>query len=61
MHTSFGTEDGPFIKTVDAEMGTDDSFGLQPVLMSNDIAPVKVRRLLKRLIQEESENLTRRS
>lgn len=53
MHTAFETEDGPIIEAVHDEMGTDDFFSLQPVLMSNDIAPVKVRRLLKRLIQQE--------
>lgn len=54
MHTAFETEDGPIIEAVHAEMGTDDFFSLNPVLMSNDIAPVKVRRLLKRLIQQET-------
>lgn len=54
MHTAFETEDGPVIEQVQNEMATDDFFSLKPVLMSNDVAPVKVRRLLKRLITEES-------
>lgn len=53
MHTAFETEDGPIIEAVQAEMGTDDFFGLHPVLMSNDLAPVKVRRLLRQMIQQE--------
>ena len=34
-------------------MQTTDFFSLNPVLMSNDIAPVRVRRLLRRLVDEE--------
>ena len=55
MHQAFETEDGPIIEAVQAEMCTDDFFGLNPVLMSNDVAPVKVRRLLRRLILQEGE------
>jgi len=54
MHTAFETEDGPLLEAIHAEMKTTDFFSLNPVLMSNDAAPVKVRRLLKRLIEEES-------
>ncbi|MCI2810655.1 aromatic ring-hydroxylating dioxygenase subunit alpha [Eoetvoesiella caeni] len=54
MHEAFITEDGPIIQAVQDEMGTNDFFGLNPVLMSNDVAPVKVRRLLKKLIDEEA-------
>jgi len=53
MHDAFMTEDGPILDAVHAEMGTDDLFGMNPVLMSNDVAPVKVRRHLKRLIEDE--------
>jgi phenylpropionate dioxygenase-like ring-hydroxylating dioxygenase large terminal subunit len=53
MHEAFVTEDGPIIEETQKEMGTTDFFSLDPVLMSNDIAPVKVRRLLQRLIAEE--------
>ncbi|MGQ0619709.1 MAG: Rieske 2Fe-2S domain-containing protein [Panacagrimonas sp.] len=54
MHTAFETEDGPVIEAVHREMGTDDFFSLNPVLISNDAGPVKVRRLLKRLIAQEA-------
>ena len=54
MHQAFLTEDGPVIEAVHAEMGTADFFSLKPVLMSNDIAPVKVRRLLQKLIADEA-------
>lgn len=32
---------------------TSDFFGLNPILISSDSAPVRVRRLLKRLIDQE--------
>jgi vanillate O-demethylase monooxygenase subunit len=53
MHNAFVTEDGPIIEAVQQEMGTPDFFSLNPVLMSNDVAPVRVRRLLARLIAQE--------
>jgi phenylpropionate dioxygenase-like ring-hydroxylating dioxygenase large terminal subunit len=54
MHAAFELEDGPIITAIHEEMGTSDFFSLAPVLMSNDVAPVKVRRLLKKLIAAES-------
>ena len=53
MHAAFENEDGPIIEAVHHEMGTTDFFGLNPVLMTNDVAPVKVRRRLKQLIQDD--------
>jgi vanillate O-demethylase monooxygenase subunit len=53
MHDAFENEDGPIIKAVQDEMGTADFFSLNPVLMSNDIAAVRMRKLLHRLIQQE--------
>ncbi|WP_255353669.1 hypothetical protein [Methylibium sp. Root1272] len=53
MHAAFENEDGPIIEAVQHEMGTTDFFGLNPVLMTNDVAPVKVRRRLKQLIQDD--------
>lgn len=53
MHAAFMDEDGPILDAVQAEMGDADFFALGPVLMSNDVAPVKVRRHLKRLIDDE--------
>lgn len=55
MHGAFEGEDGPILLQVQEEMGdTSDFFSLNPVLMSNDAAPVKVRRLLQKLIAEET-------
>ncbi len=54
MHNAFVTEDGPIIEAVQKEMNTNDFFSLNPVLMSNDAAPVRVRRLLARLIAQQS-------
>jgi phenylpropionate dioxygenase-like ring-hydroxylating dioxygenase large terminal subunit len=54
MHAAFENEDGPIINAVHEEMGTTDFFSLKPVLMSNDVAPVKVRRLLAKLIADEN-------
>ncbi|WP_370385541.1 hypothetical protein [Novosphingobium sp. EMRT-2] len=54
MHDAFELEDGPLVQAVQREMGDADFFDLNPVLMSNDVAPVKVRRLLKRMIDAES-------
>ncbi len=53
MHAAFETEDGPLIQAVQDEMGTSDFFSLNPVLMSNDIAAVKVRKLLRKMIAAE--------
>lgn len=54
MHGAFVNEDFPIIEAVQAEMGTSDFFGLKPVLMSNDAAPVRVRRMLRDLIGREN-------
>lgn len=53
MHNAFVAEDGPIIEAVQREMNTSDFFSLNPVLISSDAAPVRVRRLLKKLIQLE--------
>jgi len=57
MHGAFMSEDGPILDAVQAEMGGEEFFELGPVLMSNDIAPVKVRRHLAALIEEEQDRL----
>lgn len=61
MHDAFETEDGPIITAVQEEMGEADFFSLDPVLMSNDVAPVKVRRLLRRMITAEIKATTERA
>lgn len=53
LHHTFENEDGAMLEAVQAEMGTTDFFGLNPVLISNDIAPIRVRRFLRRLVDEE--------
>lgn len=55
MHAAFEGEDGPLLQAVQGEMGEADFFSLNPVLMSNDVAPVKVRKLLDRMIRIEHE------
>lgn len=55
MHGAFATEDVPLIEAVHAEMGPDDFFSLDPVLMSNDTAPVRARRILAAHIKREAE------
>lgn len=53
MHRAFEMEDGPIIEAVQREMGHEDFFEMGPMLMSNDLAAVKVRRGLQRLIDAE--------
>jgi len=55
MHEAFVNEDGPVIEAVNQEMGGAEFFALSPVLMSNDTAPVRVRRLLRQLISQQTE------
>lgn len=55
MHDAFVTEDGPVLDAVHKEMGTTDLFSLNPVLLSSDVAPVKVRRRLSQMLHEENE------
>ncbi|TYL46928.1 aromatic ring-hydroxylating dioxygenase subunit alpha [Marinomonas sp. IMCC 4694] len=57
MHEAFVAEDGPVLDAVHKEMGTSDLFSLNPVLLTSDAAPVKVRRLLKEMVKAEQENL----
>lgn len=53
MHNAFVNEDGPIIEAVHREMNTPDFFALDPVLITSDVAPVRVRRLLRKLIEQE--------
>lgn len=53
MHGAFVGEDGPIIEAAQREMNTRDFFALDPVLITSDVAPVRVRRLLARLIEQE--------
>ena len=58
MHEAFDLEDGPILDAVHLQMGTDDFFGLNPVLISSDAGPVRVRRVLKKMIDQEQEGNT---
>jgi len=53
MHNAFVTEDGPIIEAVQREMNSDDFFAFNPVLITSDAAPVRVRRLLAKMIADE--------
>lgn len=55
MHAAFEMEDGPIIAAAQKEMGGDDFFDLKPMLLSNDLAAVKVRRQLQRMIDAETQ------
>lgn len=53
MHGAFLNEDGPILTAVHENMGTTDFFALSPVLISSDLGPVRVRRLLQQMIDAE--------
>lgn len=53
MHDAFENEDGPIMIACQREMGEEDFFAMAPVLMSNDLAAVKMRRNLQKLIDSE--------
>jgi hypothetical protein len=54
MIDTFKAEDEPLIAAVQAEMGGADFWSLKPALLSSDPAPVKARRRLQKLIDEEN-------
>jgi len=54
MHDAFVNEDFPLIEAAARAMETSDFLSLNPVLISSDAAPVKVRRIVKKLIAEEN-------
>lgn len=55
MHAAFENEDGPIIAAAQREMEGEDFFDLKPMLLSNDLAPVKVRRKLQQMIEAEQQ------
>ena len=55
MHDAFENEDGPLIIKTEQEMGGEDFFDLKPMLLSNDLAAVKVRRRLRDMVETEFE------
>lgn len=54
MHSAFEEEDGPLIALVAEEMGGKDFFDLKPMLLSNDLAAVKMRRRLSKMVESEA-------
>ncbi|WP_297368662.1 aromatic ring-hydroxylating dioxygenase subunit alpha [Acidocella sp.] len=54
MHGAFANEDLPLLEAVESEMAGREFFSMSPVLMSNDIAPVKVRRRLREMIDAQA-------
>jgi phenylpropionate dioxygenase-like ring-hydroxylating dioxygenase large terminal subunit len=53
------TEDFPMVQSVQNEMGDEDFWSLRPVLLYHDGGPVKVRRAIDRIINEEEKESTR--
>lgn len=53
MHDAFENEDGPLIAAAEGEMGGEDFFELKPMLLSNDLAAVKVRRRIGENVKRE--------
>jgi phenylpropionate dioxygenase-like ring-hydroxylating dioxygenase large terminal subunit len=54
LRKAFDTQDKPMIEAVQRNMGTTDLESLSPVMLSNDGGPVRARRVLKRLIADET-------
>lgn len=50
---AFTLEDKPMIEAQQAEMGTHDLWALKPVLLSSDAGAIRVRRVLKAMIEAE--------
>lgn len=53
MHGAFENEDGPLITAAELEMAGADFFEMGPMLLSNDLAAVKVRRRLRDMVAKE--------
>lgn len=51
---AFEDEDEPMIRACQEMMGTTDLFSLRPVVLRTDVAAVRARLLLRRLIRDES-------
>lgn len=55
LHQAFDHEDKPMMEAVQERMGKADLFELDPVLLPNDVAAVRMRRRLTSLIAAESD------
>jgi len=58
--TAFRTEDKPMLEKQQATMGTPDLFSLKPALLNIDAGAVRTRRILARMIEQESQVETAR-
>lgn len=54
VNTAFVTEDEPMVMACRANMGTNDLMSLRPVVLQTDVAAIRARRILKRLIEQEA-------
>lgn len=55
MHHAFNNQDKPMLSEQQRAMGTDDLFGLNPVLLPSDAGAVRARRKLEQKIREEQQ------
>jgi len=53
---TFSQEDAPMVERVQELMATDDLFALRPAILETDIAGVQARRILARLVAQQSES-----
>lgn len=53
MHNAFSNEDKPMLSAQQRAMGTDDLFGLKPVLLPSDAGAIRARRKLEQMIRDE--------
>jgi len=52
--TVIQNEDGPMLEAVDEQMHGDDLLSLRPLVLPVDVGAMRVRRIMKRLISEET-------
>lgn len=50
---AFATEDKPMIEAVQRYMGNDEFWSLKPAILSSDVAAVRARRAIEKLVREE--------
>jgi vanillate O-demethylase monooxygenase subunit len=54
LRKAFDTQDKPMIEAVQRNMGTTDLESLQPVMLATDGGPVRARRVLRQLMEQEA-------
>jgi phenylpropionate dioxygenase-like ring-hydroxylating dioxygenase large terminal subunit len=58
---AFLTEDNPMIETVDAQMGDEDFWDLEPAILTSDKAAIRVRLRIKQMCRREQERTLQKS